>query len=325
MPNIAIVNYCNLKCQYCFADDMIQEESTSITLDDYKKILEFCSRHPMYAHIGIIGGEPTLHPNFNEILKETNIYCREVNTDATLFTNGIELDKYLPNIGERIGILINVNHPDAQGPEKFKKLIALLDHLYELSWLDQRANLGCNVHMGCDDYSFIWEIVDKYHIQHLRCSVVSPGGCYHEWRKEKEKYYNVLKPKYLQFCKDAIQHKCVLGMDCGHIPDCYFTSEEMQIVREACGIPAEAGPCGVTNNFCEPVIDIKSDFKATACFGAYDPIDIRDFESPDELHRYLLLKKNYVRAMANTTGKCSTCKKAKLLQCQGGCLGFAEV
>ena len=95
MANIAIVNYCNLKCKYCFADDMIHEDTQSISIDDYRKILSFLARTPK-NHVGIIGGEPTLHPHFEEILKETNKYCREVNTDATLFTNGIELEKYLP-------------------------------------------------------------------------------------------------------------------------------------------------------------------------------------------------------------------------------------
>ena len=317
MSNIAIVNYCNLKCPYCFADDMIHEETMAITMDDFGKILEFCAKIPMMNHIGIIGGEPTLHPQFQEILKEVNKYCRECDTRATIFTNGIELDKYLPYIGDRIGLLINCNTPANQSEEAYKKHINTLDHMYELSWFDGKANCGCNVYMGCTDYSYMWEIVDKYQLKSIRCSVVSPGGCYQEWRTDKEEYYQKMKPIFVQFCKDAIKHNCRLNMDCGHIPMCYFTMEEKEIVESICE--------NLYQDFCEPVIDITPDFKATACFGAYDPIDMRDFNDLLELHRYLLLNKNGPRAKANCTGRCTTCKKHKLMQCQGGCLGFAEV
>lgn len=316
MPNLAIVNYCNLKCPYCFADDMIKEETTAVTMDDFRKMLEFCSRTPM-NHIGIIGGEPTLHPQFSEILKEVNKYCRECDTSATLFTNGIELEKYLPYIGDRIGILINCNTPANQSAESYKKHLDVLDHLYELSWFESKVSLGCNVFLGCVDYNYMWDLVDKYHLKHIRCSAVSPGGCYHEWRAEKEKYYLELKPIFVQFCRDAIKHNCKLNMDCGHIPMCYFTMEEKEVVEAACE--------NLYQDFCEPVMDITPDFKVTSCFGAYDPIDIRDFDNIIEVQRYLLLVKNYKRALNNGGGRCSTCKKHKLLQCQGGCLGFAEV
>ena len=171
--------------------------------------------------------------------------------------------------------------------------------------------------MNCTDYSYMWNVVDKYNLDHIRCSVVSPGGIYIPWREKKEEYYNIMKPIFIQFCKDAIKHHCRLGMDCGHIPMCYFTLEEKEIVQEACD--------GLYQDFCEPVIDITTDFRATACFGAYDPVDIRDFNDVMELHRFLLAKKTLPRASANCTGRCSTCKKHKLLQCQGGCLGFAQV
>lgn len=295
---------------------MIQEEHSAITLDDYRQILSFLSRTPK-NHVGIIGGEPTLHPDFVEILKETNRYCKECNTDATLFTNGIELEKFLPYIGERIGILINCNSPQFQSAEAFKKQRETLDHLDSLSWFDNKANCGCNLHPGCIDYKYIWDIVDRYHLDHLRTSVVSPAACYESWRKDKEGYYKFMKPIFLQFCKEGKKHRCRLGIDCGHIPMCYFTEEEAELVRETCD--------AYDNGFCEPVVDITPSFKATACFGSYDPVDIRDFDNLYELERYLLLKKSYPRVEANCTGKCTTCKKHKLLQCQGGCLGFAEI
>lgn len=322
MPNIAIINYCNLQCPYCFADDMIKEKSVTITLDDYRKILEFISKSPD-NHVGIIGGEPTLHPDFDNILKETNKYCKECHTTATLFTNGLELLNHLPYIGDRFGILLNCNSPKFMTETQWQKTLKIIDHLADLSWLDDemrekppKVNLGCNVHPGLEDYSYIWDIVKKYKLHHLRTSVVSPGGKYMCMRNDKEAYYTKMKPIFVEHCKNAIKHKCKLNMDCGHIPSCYFTVEELEIVREACDCHQ--------GDFCEPVIDITSDFKATACFGTWDPVDIRDFENVPELRRYLMAKKNLPRAYANCTGKCKTCKKHELLKCQGGCLGFAN-
>ena len=315
MANIAIVNYCNLKCPYCFADDMIQEDMTTISIEDFRKILDFISRTPK-NHIGIIGGEPTLHPHFDEIIKEVNFYCRELDTGATLFTNGINLEKFIPLLGDRIGLLINCNSPEFQPAESYEKMIKTLDRLNELSWFDRKASCGCNIHPGLTDYSFIWEIVDQYKLNHLRTSVVSPAAKYENWRKDKEGYYYYMKPIFLQFCKDAVKHNCRLNIDCGHIPVCYFNDEEKQLVYSICDSP--------NNECCEPVVDSKPDCKATACFGSYDPIDIRDFDNLIELERFLLIKKSLPRAEKNCTGKCASCKKHKMLQCQGGCLGLGE-
>ena len=316
MANIAIINYCNLKCKYCFADDMIKEKSVTITLDDYRKILDFLSRTPK-NHIGIIGGEPTLHPHFDDILKETNFYCKTVNTGATLFTNGIELEKYMPLIGERIGLLININSPEYQKEDVTKKQMETLDHLDALSWFDRKANCGCNIHPDLDDYSFIWDIVDRYHLNHIRTSVVSPAACYEKYRSDKEAYYNMMKPKFLKFAEDAKKHHCRLNMDCGHIPMCYFNREETELLKEICD--------NLYQDWCDPVVDITPEFKATACFGSYDPVDIRDFNNLFELERYLQHKKSMPKVEANCTGKCTTCKAYELMQCQGGCLGFADV
>ncbi len=316
MANIAVTNYCNLKCPYCFADDMICEEKRHITLEQFRATLDWLARTPK-NHIGIIGGEPTLHPQFGEILHEVNLYCRDLRTSATLFTNGIYLNKYLPEIGEGIGVLINCNHPDGMTAEQEKQFRATMEHLDILGWFRERATCGCNLYVGLEDYGYIWELVDRYQLNRLRYSVTAPGGQYTQWRHDKEGYYTAMKPILLRFCGEAEKRGVLLCPDCNHIPDCYLTQEERELVARVNDHD--------TTGFCEPVVDITPDFRATACFGSYDPVDCGKFRDLIELERYLLLKKSYPRVCANATGKCAGCPEHECLRCQGGCLGFAEV
>lgn len=113
MPNIIITDYCNLNCLYCFANNQSPQNGNNMSLNIYTQILDFCSAES--SPIGIIGGEPTLHPEFKDILILTNKYCSIFNTRATLFTNGIELEQYLPYFGNDIDALININAPEEIG------------------------------------------------------------------------------------------------------------------------------------------------------------------------------------------------------------------
>lgn len=319
MANIAVTNFCNLKCPYCFADDMICEDKQNITIEQFRKILAWIARTPK-NHIGIIGGEPTLHPYFKDILHEVNIYCRDVQTRATLFTNGIYLDKYLPDIGEGIGLLINCNDPNSMTAQQEKMFRSTLDHLDILGWFRSKANCGCNIHIGTDDYSYIWDLVERYRLGHIRVSVTAPGGQYATWRKDKEGYYKAMVPIWVKFCQESLDHNVQLNLDCNHIPNCYLTPNEIELQNTVL-----SEECLHQNNVCDPVVDITPDFRATACFGSYDPVDCEDFNDLLELERYLSYKKSYVRYCANGTGRCADCKNHELMKCQGGCLGFAEV
>lgn len=323
MANIVINNYCNLKCEYCFASNMLREKPKFMTLVEFKLILMFLSK-TREKYLGIIGGEPTLHPDFESIIRETNKYCRKYNGTATLYTNGICLDKFIPIIGKRIGILLNCNSPKNMPSEYWKNILGLFEHMDHLSWLEnssdslKKITVGCNVYPGLTDYSYIWDLVDKYHIFGLRTSVVSPDGIYSEMRKDKEAYYKIMKPIFLEHCRNAIKHKCFLLMDCNVIPMCYFESDERELVYNACVFQSN-------HNFCEPVIDIKSNYKCSACFGMSDEeVDMRYFNDIIQLKRYLTAKIVFPKVKLNCTGKCTTCKKYELMLCQGGCLSFTR-
>lgn len=318
MANIVITNCCNLKCKYCFAENIKNIENTFISLGELYRILNFCKIHPETA-MGIIGGEPTLHPLFKEILEIMENYSIENNSDTLIFTNGIELEKFLPYIGEHQRILINCNSPEIQTENQYKSFLSTLEAIGKLGWYYfGKVSLGCNIYLDCLNYDYFWDIVKKYNLKYIRCSVVSPSGQYENWKNKKNDYYNKIKPLFMDFCYKAKENNCYIEMDCAKIPICYFTEEEKEFLNEIT-------KGSYLESYCYPVVDILPNFTATACFGAYSPVDINLFSNANELRRYLHIKKMTPKLEGNQEGRCLICPRYSLLQCQGGCLGFSKL
>lgn len=248
MPNIIITDYCNLNCLYCFANNQSPQNGNNMSLDIYTQILDFCSAES--SPIGIIGGEPTLHPEFKDILILTNKYCSIFNTRATLFTNGIELEQYLPYFGNDIDALININAPEEIGELAYNKLLSLFDQINNLCWINNRISCGVNLHLNRQSYNYIWDIVSRYNIQVLRVSIVSPCGCYNNMKKDKENYYNLMKPIFIKFCQEAEKYNCKLFLDCNYIPFCYFNDAELALLERVL--------FNIPTGFCPITIDIDS-------------------------------------------------------------------
>jgi radical SAM protein with 4Fe4S-binding SPASM domain len=94
--NIILNSYCNLKCNYCFADEYMEE-----TVQTPGKSMEFdfflnqlLPKIHNASVINFMGGEPTLHPNFSEILRLT-FEGMQKDSSLGLFTNGLMSDKVL--------------------------------------------------------------------------------------------------------------------------------------------------------------------------------------------------------------------------------------
>jgi len=82
LVEISLSNLCNMSCPYCFYKN--KHDSTQLQTGTVKRLLKDL------AHIGVKavsytgGGEPTLHPNFDEIVE----YAHELGLKQGLFTNG---------------------------------------------------------------------------------------------------------------------------------------------------------------------------------------------------------------------------------------------
>lgn len=311
MANIAILNYCNLQCPYCFANRFItEEEKQLITMEQFENILNFLSRSRT-GRIALIGGEPTIHPNFSNILERAITFAAERKTSCVVFSNGINLGEYA-RLFLKSNCLMNVNHPDILGESKWNDLIHSLKRLKACGAI-KNITFGINLYPDMIDYDYIFNLAKEYGKDRIRCSYVAPTCEYSN--VDKKQYYTNAKELFIPFVKKAKSLGIRINLDCNKIPLCYFTSEEFAEFCET----VEGW-----NSFCNPVVDISPDMKGTACFGAYNLVDLTQFNNLEEAERYLLLKEMYPRALNNGSGGCCDCDKFKNLSCQGGCLAFSK-
>ena len=68
--DVSITNRCNRGCDFCYRQSTYVGED--ITLEDYQIVIDNAKECGV-QQIAIGGGEPTIHPNFCEILEMTRI------------------------------------------------------------------------------------------------------------------------------------------------------------------------------------------------------------------------------------------------------------
>ena len=71
--NIELTHQCNFNCWYCY-DDHNKNNNTYISIPKLKILFELLKYSNKTVHVDLLGGEPTLHPEFFEILDLLNNY-----------------------------------------------------------------------------------------------------------------------------------------------------------------------------------------------------------------------------------------------------------
>ena len=102
--NIILNSYCNLKCNYCFADEYMEETvKTPGKSMDFKFFTDdVLPRVKTASLINFMGGEPTLHPRFNDILSSA-LDNMQPFSFLGIFTNGLMPDKVLDLLLNTVG------------------------------------------------------------------------------------------------------------------------------------------------------------------------------------------------------------------------------
>lgn len=319
MPNVMITKRCNLSCPYCFANDFVNKPSEGdMSLDTLKEILEFLLRDGSVENVGLIGGEPSCHRQFGNIL--TLLAEEERLNRVTLYTNGVLLDGYLPQLeNEKFRVLINCNEPQRMG-KNWESLLDVLKKIKDSGW-KERVTLGINFYTPELDYTYMLELIELFVPETLRVSVSVPNQ--EKYAREPLPYFEVMKPRIFAFFEALKKRGVIPFFDCNIFPSCLISAKEVRQFEQ----------WGVRNPFlhlknhvsgCKPVIDIMDDMTAVRCFGLseYTRVSIREFASFTDLMNYYLRQVDAYAANTYHSQKCAGCYQYKTMRCSGGCLVY---
>ena len=314
MPNIVVTEMCNLKCEYCFADSMMKGKH--ISQEEFLKILSFIRRDGTNS-LGLIGGEPLVHPHIDKLLE---MAYGEGIEHVSLFTNGVFLDRIKEEVkkNRNLSILINVNSPEDIGTDNYARMYNNINDFVKDDMKD-RLNFGVNIYKENQRFEYVIELLKEFGYNKLRCAIVVPND---DVKLTMQEYFFMLKPTTIHFFQELLDNDIIPRFDCNAMPDCILETipePDKEKMKEKCAI-AERNIFSQIKK-CHPVIDIFSDYTAIRCFGLsrLTKVSLDNFQNVAELKSFFIDK--YDSVIDNKIIGCQHCEKYKV-SCYAGCLKF---
>lgn len=311
--NLIITDVCNRSCPYCFASHKVKLGETEvggnhgyISLENVSIYLDFLKKSKV-KELKLLGGEPTLHPEFGRIIS----LGIEQGFSVTVFSNGIWTSEILKIVDDKINsgklsFVLNINEP------KFQTLEESTSQKECLMIVGNTARIGFNIYNDQFDIQFIAHLIEKYSLKKsVRLGLAHPIVGSDNQFPNKESLERIGNRLIQQL--QLLEQKDILGaFDCG-FPICMFKEEDLGILFK----------CSTGfKSICSPIIDVGIDLTAWPCFplGRLCNVNLTDFDDRDDLFRYYEEKLVSVRSLGSID-ECINCKYLKRGQCSGGCIG----
>lgn len=304
--NVLLTSICNRKCQYCFADGKIDynkknESNYNISVNNFKKILDFINPND---RISLLGGEPTLHRQFEDIIE----LLKQRKNHVNIFTNGIMPNKSLRVIEQtdpqQFSLTVNVNEPSENTGGQWRKVLKVLETV------PKHSGLGFNIYRPDFNASFLVDLCNQYDIRkNIRLGLAQPivmeSNAF-----VPTKLYPLVGKKIVELSELCDKSNISLGFDCGFVM-CMFTERQLgKLISNNVNIKFSCGPA----------IDIGLDLSVWSCFplSKIHNTALEDYKTPQDIYNYYKAKLDmlYSNGIYN---KCCDCKYLHRKQCSGGC------
>lgn len=311
--NLIITDVCNRNCPYCFAQFKLKKGAKTvspahkeryISLENYRIYLDFLEKSND-VKLKLLGGEPTLHPRFRQMV-DTGL---ERGFEITIFTNGLwndEVSEYFAKgIHNNVNFVFNINEPTLQSDKENAQ------QAESLKIAGNHAKCGYNIYRKDFDLLFLAGLIEKYSLKKtirlgLACPIANTPNAYIP--DEDLKAAGTRLTEQLR----RLETRDILGtFDCG-FPLCMFSE-------------AELGSIALTSNgftsICSPIIDVGADLTAWPCFPLSGMLNVKltDYDDKNQLVEFYKEKLLPFRQFGSREG-CLGCKYMERMQCAGGCL-----
>lgn len=305
MPNLLLTNICNRNCPYCFALAQIEAGTTranwEMSTEELETILSYLD--PKSDVVSLLGGEPTLHSKFQEIVQMVS----EAGYNIKIFTNGATAP--LRNIkgiaSDDVRIILNLNRPETYNEKEWQQIEKNCK-----TFQDQIA-LSFNVFQPDFDWQYLKEAILGWELNRfIRIGMAQPiKGMNNAFLKEED--MEQASKNLVAMAQDLAEEGISIGLDCG-FRSCDFTKEELGILAE----------CGTHFLFvCKPVIDIGPQLMTWRCFpfSVGPGVKLTDFKTMKELEQHFVDQWASLQILGNADD-CGECTNMKIQSCYGGCL-----
>jgi sulfatase maturation enzyme AslB (radical SAM superfamily) len=312
MPNLLLTTDCVRNCPYCFAKKEMNRAVSDryISWDNVIYVADMLI-HSNETHISLLGGEPTLHPYFIDIV----LYLIQRGLHVIVFTSGVMSEDKLLGINDHLselqpdllGFVCNVNDP-ARTP-------VIQNEIYQItrffSSVGPLTTAGFNIYQEDFDLNFIFNYINSFGLKReLRIGIASPIVG----------HSNVfLPPDSIKKCVNRIfefktyleQFNIRLLLDCG-FPLCAFSDDQIGWLRKT----------SPDNHYtCKPAIDITPDLDVYNCLplANYHRRSLFEFNCIEEISDYYCQHHAIIRQeIAGIYKECDGCKYAISGVCSGG-------
>ena len=316
-----LTKQCNLRCAYCFANEFVNRQTDEMSFETFERCLQFLSFNPN-ERIGLIGGEPTLHPDFKKML------ARLIDSpfkSVCVFSNGILLDRFFTELrNSRFQILINLNSPDVIGNAAYSRIMDNMDRMVNSLYMAEQVGLGINLYNPDMDYGYLLEALKRFRQSKVRVSISVPnlGG---NRQIDPLEYFRAMRPLVLRFMKDVLELGAAPNFDCNYIPFCLREKEDDLLFNKYKDVLSRSNLLHQPP-ICSPVIDILPDLMAVRCFGmsSFYKADIRNFKNTEELRRHFLLEVDACAYPVFPSEACRGCREYLAGRCSCGCYAYRE-
>lgn len=305
MANIAITSQCNLNCSYCFTQEEYKNAASAIQhmpTGIYSQALDFILQSDI-KQIRILGGEPTLHPDFIHYLE----LALQTGRPVRLFSNGLMPEKirtFLKGVpDEKINLVLNITHltdDSLQMPPQLEKT---------LNQLNQKIILGLNIFKKELPLDFLFDIIRNYDLKKMvRLGLAHPCIGYRN-RYMLPKHYLSIGKTIANFAREAQKLSVKINLDCGFVP-CMFDGEDLQEL--------DLDPS--LGNHCEPIPDILPDGSIIPCY-CLSGIDRKKMDSSLSADTVRAQFQEKLSLLSNTGifKICPLCEVKGRGLCSGGC------